>query len=179
MTFLSRWAFALFVLLWAMPLAAASVLPSAPVTSIFHIAKSENRNQVHYAVSVDERCRPRGNAPLRGYWRELEEGPDVIEALKEHQHRAYGLTKPTAITFGDYGGDIRISLRALPERTLLITTFREGDGCRARAFTRIDGQPALLTSIYVEIGFLYSVDHIILHGLRVADGTPIQERIDD
>jgi hypothetical protein len=179
MTFLSRWLSAFGVLVLAAPLAAAKALPSAPAESVFHIAKSENRNQVHYAVSVDERCRPRGHAPVRGYWREYEEGPTVIEALREHQHRAYGLTKPTAVTSGEYGGDIRISLRALPERTLLITTFREGGGCRARAFTRIDGQPALLTSIYVEIGFLYSVDHIILRGLRVADGTPIHERIDD
>jgi hypothetical protein len=174
-----RAACALFVLAWVSPLAAAGVLPSASVSSVFHIAKSENRNQVHYAVSVDTRCRPRGNAPVRGYWRELEEGPDVIEALREHQHRAYGLSKPTAVTSGDYGGDIRISLRALPERMLLITTFREGDNCSARAFTRIAGQPALLKSIYVELGFLYSVDFIVLHGLRVADGAPVQERIEN
>jgi hypothetical protein len=178
MIFFSR-ALALFLLAWAAPLSAAGALPSAPVESVFHIAKSENRNQVHYAVSVDQRCRPRGNAPIRGYWREYEEGPDVIETLREHQQRAYGLSKPGAVTFGDYGGDIRISLRALPERTLLVTTFREGGGCRARAFTRINGQPALLKSIYVEIGLLFSVDHIMLHGLRVSDGAPVQERIDD
>lgn len=179
MTFFSRAALALVLLTWVSPLAAANVLPSASTSSVFHIAKSENRNQVHYAVSVDERCRPRGHAPVRGYWREYEEGPDVIEALRDHQQRAYGLSKPRAVTYGDYGGDVSISLRALPERTLLITTFREGDGCSARAFTRIQGQPALLKSIFVEIGFLYSVDFIVLHGLRVSDGTPVQERIEN
>src|SRR5262245_27239294 len=141
---------ALVVLALAVAPARAEGLPSAPIDSVFHIAKSENRNQVHYAVSVDSLCRPRGGAPGSGYWRELEEGPNVTDTLREHQQRAYGLTKPREITVGEHGGDVLLSLRALPERRLLITTFREGDRCRARAFTRINGQPALLTSIYVK-----------------------------
>jgi hypothetical protein len=159
--------------------ARAQALPSTPLDSVFHIAKSENRNQVHYAVDVDERCRPRGKAPVRGYWREFEEGPRVTDTLRDHQQRAYGLKAPRAITLSDEGGDIRVSLRALPERLLRVVTFRDANGCRARAFTPIKKQPAVLTSIYVEIGFLYSVDYIVLRGIRVSDGAPIQERIED
>lgn len=179
MSRLNRVVCMLFVLGWAAPLAAVDGLPSAPINSVFHIAKSENRNQVHYAVSVDERCRPRGAAPISGYWREYEEGPEVTETLRDHQQRAYGLNEPRKIKVGERGGDVLISLRALPERALLIMTFREGDGCRARAFTRINGQPALLSSIYVELGLLFSVDYVVLRGLRVADGKPIQERIEN
>jgi hypothetical protein len=157
----------------------AQALPSTPIDSVFHIAKSENRNQVHYAIDVDERCRPRGKAPVRGYWREYEEGPRVRDTLRDHQQRAYGLTAPRAITIADDGGDVRVSLRALRERPLRVVTFREADRCRARTFTPINKQPAILTSIYVELGFLYSIDYILLRGVRVSDGKPIEERIED
>ena len=153
-------------------------LPSASVDSVFHIEKSENRNQVHYAVTVDAQCRPRGEKPVRGYWREYEEGPRVVDSLRDHQQRAYGLSAPRSITLDEQGGDVRLSMRALPDRLLRIATFRENDRCRARAFTPIKGQPAILTSIYVEIGFL-SVDYLVLRGIRVADGAPLQERIED
>lgn len=154
-------------------------LPSAPVESVFHIEKSENRNQVHYAVAVDAQCRPEGKQPVRGYWREYEEGPRVVDSLQDFQQRAYGLQTPSSIELTEQGGDVRLRMRALPDRLLRISTFREGDRCRARAFTPIKGQPAILTSIYVEIGFLYSVDYLVMRGVRVADGTAIQERIED
>ena len=153
-------------------------LPTASVNSIFHIAKSENRNQVHYAITVDERCRPVGKAPVRGYWREYEEGPTVVDSLRKHQQRAYGVTEPRSVTLSDDGGDVRLAMRALPDRTLRIATFREGARCRARAYTPINDQPAMLTSIYVEIGFL-SVDYLIMRGIRVSDGAEIQERVED
>ena len=40
-------------------------------------------------------------------------------------------------------------------------------------FHHDQGQPAILTSIYVEIGFL-SVDYLVLRGIRVADGAPLR-----
>lgn len=157
----------------------ATRLPSAPVSSVFHIEKSENRNQVHYAVRVDERCRPQGREPVRGYWREYEEGPRVVDSLQDFQQRAYGMSKPRSIALESEGGDVRLAMRALPDRLLRIATFRQDGKCRARAFTPIKGQPAVLTSIYVEIGFLFSVDYLVLRGTRVADGVAVQERIED
>src|SRR5690348_6852763 len=67
-------------------------LPSAPVSSVFYLAKSENKNQVHYAVRVDDRCRPVGAAPVYGYWRDLEVGPSATSRLLQHEQPAYGLT---------------------------------------------------------------------------------------
>jgi hypothetical protein len=154
-------------------------LPSADVSSVFHIEKSENRNQVHYAVTVDAQCRPKGTKPMRGYWREYEEGPRVVDSLRDFQQRAYGLSAPSSITLAEQGGDVRIRMRALPDRLLRVTTFRQGDQCRARVFTPIKKQPAVLTSIYVKVGFLYSVDYLELRGVRVADGAAVHERIDD
>lgn len=152
-------------------------LPSRPIDSVFYIEKSENRNQVHYAVQVDARCRPLGDAPVRGYWRELEDGPNVVLPLQSHEHRAYGLDKPRAITRTDRGGDVRISMRALPDRILRISTFEQDGACRARVFTPIKGHAAVLSSIYVKIGFLFSIDYLLLRGVRASDGVRIEERI--
>ena len=42
------------------------------VQSVFHVSKSQNRNQVHYALRLDQQCRPVGKAPVYGYWKKLE-----------------------------------------------------------------------------------------------------------
>ena len=119
-------------------------LPSAPVSSVFHVEKSENKNQVHYAVRVDERCRPIGKAPVYAYWRDLEDGPKAVSPLLQHEQPAYGLTEPRATEVNESGGEIRIGMRGFPDRALRIVTFAEGGGCRARAYTPIEGAPALV-----------------------------------
>ncbi len=48
---------------------------------LFTISKSENKNQVQFAINVDERCAPIGEAPVFAYWRMLEKGPDATEPL--------------------------------------------------------------------------------------------------
>jgi hypothetical protein len=165
----------------AAPVAGASavVLPVAAVQSIFHIEKSENKNQVHYALNVDRACRPVGPHPVYGYWRDLEKGPKAVSPLLDHEQRAYGLNEPRAIRVDPNGGEIRISLRGLPERHLVINVFRVSNGCAARTTTTILGQPALLTSIYVDIGFLFSVNYVIVRGVRVRDGKLVQEKVHD
>jgi hypothetical protein len=154
-------------------------LPSADVSSVFHIAKSENRNQVHYAVKVDAQCRPAGPRPVYGYWRDFEIGPRATSPLLSHEEPAYGLTAPRSIKLNAAGGEVKIGLRGFPDRPLIVMTFHEGQGCRARAFTSIARKPALLQSIYVELGLLFSVDEVIVRGLRVADGAPVKEKVDE
>lgn len=149
------------------------------IGSIFFIAKSENKNQVHYAIKVDDRCRPVGAAPLYGYWREQERGPRVTSPLLRHEQSAYGLTDPRWIKPRDQGGEIRIGLRGFPDRPLTIDTYMSDAQCRARARTRIAGQDAVLSSIFVQIGFLFSVEYVILRGTRLTDGKPVQERVND
>jgi hypothetical protein len=163
----------------AEPASFGASLPSSPVSSVFHIAKSENRNQVHYAVRVDARCRPAGNAPMYGYWRDLEDGPKATSPLLDHEQPAYGLTAPRSIVLNDEGGEIRIGMRGFPDRALRVVTFKQGGECRARAFTPIRKEPAVLRSIYVELGFLFSVDYVIVRGVRVTDGREAKERVDD
>jgi hypothetical protein len=168
------------VMLVATHLAAAApgvTLPMAPVQSLFFIAKSENKNQVHYAAVVDAACKPVGTHPVYGYWRDIEVGPRAVSPLLDHEQPAYGLGEPRFIHPNANGGQIRVSLRGFPERPLLIDTFRQGSGCAARTQTTIQHQPALLTSIYVDIGFLFSVNYAILRGVRMSDGAAVQEKI--
>ena len=153
--------------------------PGNPVRSVFFISKSENRNQVHYGVRVDAQCRPEGQRPVYGYWRDFEDGPNATSPLLDHQQSAYGLTAPRWVRPANEGGQIRISLRGFPDRPLTIETFRGRDGCRARAHTTIARAPAVLRSIYVELGFLFSIDYVLLRGFNAADGRPVQEKVND
>lgn len=52
---------------------------------LFSISKSENKNQVQYAIRVDDRCEPATTAPVFAYWRMLEKGPTVTEPLLAHE----------------------------------------------------------------------------------------------
>jgi hypothetical protein len=155
----------------------AAALPVAPISSVFHIEKSENKNQVHYAVRVDEACRPIGQHPVYGYWRELERGPSVVSELLERERPAYGLAEPRRIERHASGGQVQLSLRALPARPVLIELFQLAASCGARAIVAIKKQPAMLTSVYVDVGLLFSVNHVIVRGLRLADGEPIEEKL--
>lgn len=160
--------------------AANAPMPGArPPASVFHIAKSENRNQVHYGVRVDEDCRPVGATPVYGYWRDFEVGPNAKSQLLDREQPAYGLTRPRFVEQRDEGGTVSIGLRGFPDRSIRIETFREGSGCRARALTKIGGQVAVLNTIYVELGLLFSIDFVIVRGLRLPDGRPIQEKVDE
>ena len=154
-------------------------LPTAPLDSVFHIEKSENRNQVHYGVKVDAACHPIGPQPVYGYWRDLEKGPRATSPILSHEQIAYGLNEPRSIQINPGGGRIRISLRGFPERALFIDTLRQGPACVARAQTSIGGQMAVLQSIYVKIGFLFSVDYAMVRGLRVSDRRQVQEKVHD
>jgi hypothetical protein len=163
----------------APPAEGAGPLPTAPLDSVFHIEKSENRNQVHYGVKVDPACRPVGAQPVYGYWRDLEKGPSVTSPLLSHEQVAYGLHEPRSIQLNREGGRIRLSLRGFPERTVFIDTLRQSGSCVARAQTTIAGQLAVLQSIYVKIGFLFSIDYAMVRGLRVSDRRPVQEKMHD
>jgi hypothetical protein len=170
------------LVLAARPLAAAGPATPAsgnPVRSVFFISKSENRNQVHYGVKVDAQCRPDGQRPMYGYWRDFEDGPNATSPLLDHEQSAYGLTAPRFVHRTESGGQIRIGLRGFPDRPLTIETFRAGNFCRARAMTTIARDSAVLRSIYVELGFLFSIDYVLVRGQRVADGRPVQEKVND
>ena len=142
------------------------------IPSAFFISKSENKNQVHYAVLVDDNCRPVGNAPVRPYWRELERGPGVTSPLLDREQPAYGIASQTVTS-----GEIVLTLRALPARPLRIETARGQDGaCASWTHMTIAAEPSQLYQIHVTLR-LFSIDSILLTGWTWTDRRVIRETL--
>ncbi len=143
---------------------------SSEIESALSIVKSTNKNQVHYAVAVDDTCVPVGAAPVHAYWRMLEKSPDATEALSRGEERAFGIEKQDVDRDG-----VRVVLRGLPARTITIHTRAEGGKCVASASTTINGVSARISSVFVKIK-LFGVDYVQLTGLA-DDGTVVKERL--
>jgi len=152
-------------------------LPVAPVQSVFHIAKSENKNQVHYGVRVDRDCHPIGENPVYAYWRMRELGPNSTEPLLDREQPAYGLHERQVVQHTLRADRIRVRLRAFADHPISIEVFRNGQRCLARALLRVHEQPAVLQSIYIDIGFLFSLNYALVRGVRVADAHAVQEKL--
>ena len=150
---------------------AAAADPVGEVPSAFSIAKSSNKNQVHYAVEVDGACAPAGAAPVRPYWRMLEKSPDATEPLLDREQRAYGIARQDV-----EGSQVRVVLRALPDRPVTIHTSRAADGtCSATSTMSIGNSALRLYDIYVKQS-LFGVDYVLLTGWNDA-GAVVREKV--
>jgi hypothetical protein len=148
------------------------------LTSIFYIAKSENRNQVHYAMHLDTSCSPVGQAPIEAYWRMLERGPRATEPLLSREVSAYGFAEQRLVERGPGGGRVYLRLQALPARPIVVeTSAGRGGDCEAVARTIIAGVPAGLTQVFVQLRWPFGVEYVLLSGHALADGHPVQERL--
>ena len=141
------------------------------VRSAFLISKSENKNQVHYAVRVDDGCMPQGLAPVQPYWRMLERSTSATEPLLAREQRVYGVSRQQVA-----GSNVTITLQALPERPITITTSRDGSGsCTASAIVAINRRPARLFNIHVALS-PFGVSHLLVTGWA-DDGSIVRERV--
>lgn len=145
--------------------------PIVELPSVLVIAKSSNRNQVHYAALVDESCAPMGPSPVRAYWRMLERGPLATEPLLESEQRLLGLERQEVT-----GDRVQIALRGMPARSITVRIWRASDGqCSSSAETLIAGVRARLASVYVQ-QTLFGVDYVAFTGWS-EDGTLVRERV--
>jgi len=140
------------------------------IPSVFIVSKSENKNQVHYAMTVSSECMPAAQNPVHAYWRMFEKGPNATEPLLEREEPAYGIARQEVIA-----DVVRIVLRALPSRPITIHTWRNGDACSASATVQIANAPARLFDIHVALGFL-RVDYVLVTGWD-AGGRVVRERL--
>jgi len=147
------------------------------VASVFLIAKSENRNQVHYGVHLDAACAPVGPTPVFAYWRMLEQGPHATEPLLSREVGAYGFVEQRVVERGADGGRVTLRLRALPARPIAIETRAHDGVCEATATTFIGGAAASLRSVYAQLRWPFGVDHLVLSGRSLADGRAVEERL--
>ncbi len=156
---------------WSSRASAAQVTQDLVIPDALVIAKSSNRNEVHYAVRVDETCAPGGPRPVSPYWRMLERGPDVTESLSNSEQRVLGIERQDVTATG-----IRLVLRGLPGRTLTIHTLRGPDGrCTSSVDTTVAGITARVASVYVKQK-LFGVDYVLLTGVS-QEGAVVQERV--
>ncbi len=159
------------------PLVRAGGAPD-DMRSVFFVAKSENKNQVHYGIRLDEGCGPVGGAPVYAYWRMLEHGPFATEPLLAREIRAYGIVEETVLERDAVGARTRVTLQALKSRPLVVESSGEGGRCAARATLPIAGVEATLTSVFVQLRWPWGVSYLLLSGRSVADGTPVRERVE-
>ncbi|WP_437828593.1 DUF4833 domain-containing protein [Sorangium sp. So ce1153] len=161
----------------AVPARADAPLRFGPsdVRSAFFIAKSENRNQVHYAVRLDSNCMPYGERPVFPYWRELERVPDTTSRLTALEEPAYGIAHQD-VTSREGTGIVRFALRALPSRPLVIETTRRDGGCKAVASLQIAGVNAQLRRVFVHLKWPFGIDHIVLSG-AAEGGRAVTEKL--
>ncbi len=141
------------------------------VTSLFSISKSENKNQVIFALHLDDHCSPVGTAPVFAFWRMYEKGPTFIEPLLDREQAAYGIATERVLSRGPDGGSVDITLRAMPTRHILVKSQRQNASCVAWSSLPIAGTPANLYDIYVKLKVL-GVDYIQLSGWTL-DGTRV------
>jgi len=162
----------------ALGLQARLVFADAPMrvetqVPLFTIAKSENRNQVQYAIRVDELCRPSGQAPVFAYWRMREKGSDKTEPLLPQEIDAYGIALQTVVGRDPTGGRVRLVLKAVRSREIAVETRRlDSAACMATATVRINGADARLFNVYAKLKWPFGVDYLMLRGFSL-DGTRV------
>jgi Domain of unknown function (DUF4833) len=146
------------------------------VLFLFSISKSENKNQVEYAIRVDERCQPSTAAPVFAYWLMREKGPNVTEPLLAHELDAYGIaSQVTTHTPDGAGAGVQLVLRAVRGRPIAIRVFRNASGaCQALATVAISGAPAHLYDVYAKLKWPFGVEYLLLQGWSV-DGTRVMK----
>jgi len=141
------------------------------VDSVIHLRKNTNNNQVHYAVQVDSQCRPLDRRTVRAYWRMLEDGPDITEALMLWERPGYGVRQPSSIAKHETGGEFEFRIRGVEDRLIRIQVFKEAETCRARSFTTINGNEVIFEHIEIEVSGWANVHRVEIFGLDVLGQT--------
>jgi Domain of unknown function (DUF4833) len=160
----------------------ARALPSFgphDVHSAFYVSKSENQNQVHYAVQLDSGCHPVGNRPVFAYWRRLKQGMRVDAPLEGLGTRYYGASDVQQVTRTAEGGRVRMHVKALDRLPVDITVVKRDGRCVATATTTISKGAARLDHAHLQLGRLgLMVRYVDVFGTRLSDGAAVKERLD-
>jgi hypothetical protein len=154
--------------------AAAQGVRDVPV---FSISKSENKNQVQFAVRLDSHCAPVGERPVYAYWRMLEKGFTVTEELLACEQPAYGIEAQAVRSRGEWEGSVELRLRALTDRRIMVRSYRTEGGCAARAETTIEGALANLYNVHALLRWPFGVDRIYVSGWAADDGRLLRETV--
>ncbi|MEW6690862.1 MAG: DUF4833 domain-containing protein [Pseudomonadota bacterium] len=139
---------------------------------IFHVTKSDSRNEVHYATVLGADCRFAADA-VRVTWFRPGEAPRPLTWIEELLVYGVRLTEAGA-------NRIMFTLAADDTRPVVAEALNAGGGCRVRARVRINGQWAEPAYAHVRVsggGALFpDIAHVDLHA-RTEGGSPVCERL--
>ncbi|MEQ8454828.1 MAG: DUF4833 domain-containing protein [Sandaracinaceae bacterium] len=169
----------LFVLLSGLAfVATAHATPSFgshDVRTVFHIAKSDDRNRVDYGVHLNAQCQPVGEEPVYAYWHRFEPGHPRFGDLGFMDSRVYGITSQAVRTRSDNGTWVEMHLAAFPEMRILVLIQRHEGQCVARAQIPVRNRPAFVDRVFVQLRPL-GVEYVRFRGIDVQTGQPVSER---
>ncbi|MBK8207605.1 MAG: DUF4833 domain-containing protein [Planctomycetes bacterium] len=141
--------------------------------TLFIIQRSKNANEVHYEVQVGADG-TLADEPVVAYWVLKAEGGGREDLGYFERKMAYGFE----VLSPDGNGDREMKLVAWEDRTIRLTKPKDSD--KWRAVTKIDGEEAYLTRLYIETdesGLAPSVLYIDLFGETVDGGDPVKEHV--
>src|SRR5690349_18588274 len=132
------------------PTARAEALRFGPydLRSTFHVAKSENQNQVHYGLRLDAACNPVGKRPVFAYWQRLRQGKRVDGELEGLGTTVYGASDEQKVVKTAKGSSVELYVKALKKVRIVIEVQKAAQGCQATAYTTILGERARLSHAF-------------------------------
>lgn len=146
------------------------------VRTVFHIAKSDDRNRVDYGIHLDEQCQPRGANPIYAYWHRFEPGQATYGALNAFDTRVYGIASQRVHTRSERGTWTEMRINALSDLRILVLTQRTAEGCIARARIPVNSRPVFVDRVFVQLSGPFSVEHVEFHGVDASTSAPVSER---
>jgi hypothetical protein len=168
--------------LWPLPRsAAADAVAFGPfdLRSLFYVAKSENQNQVHYAMRVDGECRPTSKSPVFAYWKRLRKGQRYDEPLLPPGTRLYGASDEQKVTLAKSGGQVKMYVKALKRLPIVVSVDKVNGSCKSTALVTIKGESAQLSYAYLQLGRLgITVKYVDVIGYRVRDGAKVVQQFE-
>ena len=160
----------------AAPASATPSFGSHDVRTVFHIAKSDDRNRVDYGIHLDARCQPVGDEPVYAYWHRFEPGFPRFGDLGFMDSRVYGISSQSVPTRSDDGTWVEMHLAAFPDLRILVLVQRHDGRCVARAQIPVRGQPAFVDRVFVQLRQPLGVEYVRFRGVDVQTGQPVSER---
>jgi hypothetical protein len=152
------------------------------VPTVFYISKSDDHNRVDYGIHLDERCVPTSDDAMFLYWREFEHAPPVrVHTLGAFEFIPYGISEQRTTRRTPTGAVYFVRLRQFKQTPVEIIAAKGPDGrCTTQARTTINGRPAELYFVYVQLGATIitpTVDFVDVHGRDLETGQEVTERI--
>jgi uncharacterized protein DUF4833 len=145
---------------------------------LFVIQRSKNKNEVHYQLTVDDRCHIATDKPVDAVWKLLEDSPEKTKPLTAVDRLAYGVVHQKVAE-----NWVTFQVKPLEERRVKATALSHPDTqtCAPVVQVEMQGQWVSLERIYVQTEeglFKPKVLYVDLFGKSVgASPQPVTERL--